>query len=104
MPADESTRDKPSLGDVRANIGSQLQEYYAAMQHVPLSDHLENLLTQLKDAERIASIENAIERANTIQITRIVNRIFWTYGMREFMASFWNILARSNGRTGNSLI
>lgn len=63
MPTDESTRDKPSPGDVRANIGSQLQEYYAAMQHVPLSDHLENLLRQLKEVERIASTEIATEKS-----------------------------------------
>jgi hypothetical protein len=52
MP-DESSRDrKPSHSEVRTSIGTHLQEYYAAMKDMPLSDHLESLLRQLNEAER----------------------------------------------------
>jgi hypothetical protein len=35
---------KPSHSEVRESIGSHLQEYYAAMKEMPLSDHLDSLL------------------------------------------------------------
>jgi hypothetical protein len=53
MPVDEPPRDpKPSHSEVRTSIGTHLQEYYAAMKDMLLSDHLESLLRQLKEAER----------------------------------------------------
>ena len=63
MPTDEPfPGDKPSHSEVRASIGSLLQEYYAAMKEMPLSDHLESLLRQLKEAERSVPTESATEK------------------------------------------
>ena len=63
MPTDECSHgDKPSHSEVRASIGSHLQEYYAAMKEMPLSDHLDSLLGQLKEAERSSPTESATEK------------------------------------------
>lgn len=63
MPTDEPPQgDKPSHSEVRASIGSHLQDYYAAMKDMPLSDHLDGLLRQLKEAERIGPTEIPTEK------------------------------------------
>jgi hypothetical protein len=54
---------KPSHSEVRESIGSHLQEYYAAMKEMPLSDHLDSLLGQLKEAERSSPTESATEKS-----------------------------------------
>ena len=62
MPTDECPRgDNPSHSEMRASIGSHLQKYYAAMRDMPLSDHLESLLRQLKETEGSPPTESAGE-------------------------------------------
>jgi hypothetical protein len=63
MPTDEPPKgDKPSHSEVRASLGCHLQEFYAAMKDMPLSDRLDSLLRQLKEAERSALTESASEK------------------------------------------